>query len=233
MASPAPSEQPPLVQVGQKRKREEERTGVKSDIKNEVKSEIESEKNIKTNDEDVEDNGGAKVDTNTLVPDDYESENESGDERDDSDEEDEDAVEDTANYPKHDESDEPFPECAYYDEAIDDVDEKLTSIAERVHDLLEEHESRSATVAAHKSKAEELSKIPKTEKIRIAILGGAGAGKSSLLNAITGKHDLAKSVSLPSIPYQCQHTNTFTAQRRPELHMCADRVPRRLPEADT
>lgn len=222
MASLALSEQPPLVQVGQKRKRKDERTDVKSDIKNEVKSEIESEKKFKANDEDVEDNGGAKVDTNTLVPDDYESEEGSGDERDDSDEEDEDAVEDTANYPKHDESDEPFPECAYYDEAMDDVDEKLTSIAERVHDLLEEHDSSSVTVAAHKSKAKESSKIPKTEKIRIAILGGAGAGKSSLLNAITGKHDLAKSVNSPSIPYQCQHTNMIIAQWRPELHMCAD-----------
>lgn len=196
MASPAPGEQPPSVLVGQKRKREEEEIDAKPVIKNEVKNEIEHEK-ADTKDEDVEDDGGAKIDTNTLVPDDYEHEEASDVEGDDSDEDNEDAVEDDTNYPKHDESDEAFPACAYYDEAIDDVDEKLTSIAERVYDLLEEHDSSSATFAAHKSKAEELSKIPTTEKIRIAILGGAGAGKSSLLNAITGKHDLAKSVSFP------------------------------------
>jgi len=204
MASPAPGEQTPYVQVGQKRKREDEESDVKPHIKNEVKKEVESEKKADTKNEDVEDDGGAKIDTGTLVPDDYENEHEeeSGDEREDSDEDDENAVEDSANYPKHDESDEPFPECAYYDEAIDDVDEKLASIAERVYDLLEEHDSSSPTFAAHKSKAEELSKLPKTEKIRIAILGGAGAGKSSLLNAITGKQDLAKSVSSLSLPHR-------------------------------
>jgi predicted GTPase len=202
MASPAPGEQPPSVQAGQKRKREDEETDVKHDIKNEVKNEIENEKKAEADDEDVEDDGGAKIDTNTLVPDDYEHAEESNDECEDSDEDNENAVEDNANYPKHDESDEPFPACAYYDEVVDDIDEKLTSIAERVYDLLEEHNSSSATFAAHKSKAEELSKIPNTEKIRIAILGGAGAGKSSLLNAITGKHDLAKSVSSHSMFYQ-------------------------------
>jgi len=202
MASTAPDAQPPSAQVGQKRKREDEESDVNPDIKNEVKKEIESEKKPDTKNEDVEDDGGAKIDTGTLVPDDYENEHEeeSGDECEDSDEDDENAVEDNANYPKHDESDEPFPECAYYDEAIDDVDEKLTSIAERVYDLLEEHDSTSPTFAGHKNKAEELSKLPKTEKIRIAILGGAGAGKSSLLNAITGKQDLANSVSSLSIP---------------------------------
>ena len=146
MASPAPGEQPPSVLVGQKRKREEEEIDAKPVIKNEVKNEIEHEK-ADTKDEDVEGDGGARIDTNTLVPDDYEHEEASDVEGDDSDEDNENAVEDDTNYPKHDESDEPFPACAYYDEAIDDVDEKLTSIAERVYDLLEEHDSSSPTFA--------------------------------------------------------------------------------------
>jgi ABC-type glutathione transport system ATPase component len=206
MASPAPGEQSLIVQIGQKRKRDDEET----DVKHEVKNETQDEKKVKTKDEDVEDDNDATVDINTLVPDGYEREEDNNDDgNDDSDEENENVVEDSANHPKHDESDEPFPACAYYDEAIEDLNEKLTSIAERIHDVMEEHDSSSAVFAVHKGKAEDLSKFPITDKMRIAILGGAGAGKSSLLNAVTGKHDLAKSVRFLSAPSRWRAMLTY------------------------
>lgn len=107
-------------------------------------------------------------------------------------------MEDSTNHSKHDESDEPFLPCVYYDEAIEDIEERFTLIAQRISEQLEDRKSTSTALAAHKAKADELNKIPITEKIRVAILGGAGAGKSSLLNAVTGKPDLAKSVSFHS-----------------------------------
>lgn len=191
MASPAPGKQSPSVQIGQKRKRDENDNDIKHEVKHEVKNQTKDEHGS----EDVEDDGGAKIDTKTLVPENYEPEEDNEDGADENDEEDENAAEENANHPKHDESDEPFPSCAYYDDATKDIEERLTSIAERVYELLEDRESDSKALLSHRQKAKELSKIPVTEKIRVAILGGAGAGKSSLLNAVTGKPDLAKSVS--------------------------------------
>jgi hypothetical protein len=208
MASPPPGEQIPSLQAGQKRKRDEGET----DAKNECRNETQDEKTAETIDEDIEDDGNAKVDIRTLVPDNYEPENENEEEQDGSDEENESAIEDNTNYPKHDESDEPFPPCVYYDEAIDDIEERFTLIAQRIYELLEGRNSSSKSLAAHKNKADELGEMPSTELIRIAILGGAGAGKSSLLNAVTAKPDLAKSVSFHIANDICRHTDASTAQ---------------------
>jgi ABC-type glutathione transport system ATPase component len=228
MASPAPGEQNSSVQTGQKRKREDDDSEIQNEVKNEVKSEIKGE------DAEAEADGGANVDTNTLVPNDYEPDEDDENENDSNDEDDDDenTAEDNANHPKHQESDEPFPACAYYDEAIEDVEEQLTSIAERVQALLEDHNSSSKVLVAHKRKANELSDMPPTEKMRIAILGGAGAGKSSLLNAVTGKPDLAKSVSIRPVICWCEYANFSTAQWRTKLHMRADRVSRQFPETE-
>jgi chromosomal replication initiation ATPase DnaA len=201
MASPGSDEQTQAAQVGQKRKREDEETDGKNEVEGETKDNnhvIEHESKNGNDDDGGEDDGGAKVDTNTLVPDHYEPEKEDDEEQDGSDDENENAVEESANYPKHEESDEPFPHCAYYDEAIEDIEERFTLIPQRIFELLADRRSSSTALVAYKDKADELGEIPCTEKMRIAILGGAGAGKSSLLNAVTGKPDLAKSVSLRS-----------------------------------
>jgi chromosomal replication initiation ATPase DnaA len=180
MASPVPGEQTLSVQVGQKRKREDDESDEDPDIK----------------DVDVKDESSAKMDTNDLIPDDYELDEDDGeDQLEEFDDGGASAGDDNSNHPTHDESQEPFPLYAIYDGEIENIEEKLTSIPQRIIDLLYDSQSSSKAIKGLNSRAEALAEVPKTEKIRIAILGGAGVGKSSLLNAITGKTDLAKSVS--------------------------------------
>jgi hypothetical protein len=217
MASSMPGEQIPSVQTGQKRKREDDDIKIKNESKTELKNEIK--------DEDAEVDDGANVDTHTLVPNNYEPDENDENELDSDNGDDDNAVDDDANHPVHHESDEPLPPCAYYDEVTEEAVQQLTSIAERIHVLLEDHNSGSKLLAAHKENAKELSEVPSTKKIKIAILGGAGAGKSSLLNAVTGKPDLAKSVNICSKSYLREYANLSKDWVRAKLHMRTDRIP--------
>lgn len=175
MAAPDPHEQTTSTQAGQKRKREDSESHVAQ--------------------EDQQDGADAKPDVNTLIPDDQEPEDDEEDDEVDSDDDFENTSDQNIDYPTHDEDSEPFPQCAIYDDAIEDIEEKVSSIAERVESRLSAHNSNSKTVGNYLSTAENLSCPPEAKKIRIAILGGAGVGKSSILNAVIGKRDLAKSVS--------------------------------------
>lgn len=177
MASSAPGEQDSPVYTGQKRKREDDGNDEDHDI----------------NAEDVQDESSGKMDINDLIPDDEDGDDEEEEESDDSDAN---PGEENANHPTHDESDEPLPPCAIYDDAIEDIEGRLVSIPQQLIYLLEESKSSSKPIKALRAKAEQLKDVPTTDRIRIAILGGAGVGKSSLLNAVTGKADLAKSVGI-------------------------------------
>lgn len=175
MAPTDSHEQTPSTQAGQKRKREDSEAHVAR--------------------EDQQDGTDVKPDVNTLIPEERESEDDDEDDEVDSDDDCENTNGPNIEYPMHDEDSEPFPQCAIYDDAIEDIEEKVSSIAERVESRLSAHNSNSRTVGNYLSTAENLSCVPEAKKIRIAILGGAGVGKSSLLNAVIGKPDLAKSVS--------------------------------------
>lgn len=175
MAPQESQEQTPSTQAGKKRKREISESHVAQ--------------------EDQQDGADAKPDVNTLIPDDQEPEDDEEDDEVGSDDDFENTSDQNIDYPTHDEDSEPFPQCAIYDDAIEDIEEKVSSIAERVESRLSAHNSNSKTVGNYLSTAENLSFPPEAKKIRIAILGGAGVGKSSLLNAVIGKPDLAKSVS--------------------------------------
>lgn len=184
MASPAPHEQAQTVQAGQKRKRENSEADINQD---------------EQEGKDEQDEGDAKFDVNSLIPDNYEAVDDGEDEENDVDDDSDDTSDEPFDCPTHEEANEPFPQCAIYDDAIAELEEKVASISQRVSDCLEAHGCTSKIVKDLLSTAENLSETPATKKIMIAILGGAGVGKSSLLNAVTGKPDLAKSVSTISV----------------------------------
>lgn len=176
MASPGPSNQDQLAQVGLKRKREEE--------------------DVDAKDEFQHDNGNTAIESEPVVPGDYEHlDDDDDDESSELEDDEENVVEEICEIPTHDDSAEPFPKCAIFDGAIEGIKERITAIPQHALARLEEHGCLSNSLKAYASKAQKLCSLPETPKMRIAILGCAGAGKSSLLNAITGKPELAKSLS--------------------------------------
>jgi GTPase SAR1 family protein len=176
MALPGPDVQDQPALVGEKRKREADDTDPK--------------------DEYQQDGCNATVEPDSVVPDDYEYQNSDDDDEDQLEDEDEESViEEVSEIPTHDDSKEPFPECAIYDADIRKIEERITVLPKNVLSQLTKHDCLGQALKLHTSRAEKLTTLPQTPKLRIAILGCAGAGKSSLLNAITGKADLAKSLS--------------------------------------
>lgn len=89
---------------------------------------------------------------------------------------------------------EPLPARACYYDDIEAVTKRLTAIAKKAHELFAGSDSKSRNAMAHEGRAEQLQILPDTDKLRIAILGGAGTGKSSLLNLRTDTPALAESV---------------------------------------
>ncbi|KAK4963177.1 hypothetical protein LTR10_000805 [Elasticomyces elasticus] len=96
---------------------------------------------------------------------------------------------------KHMESSEPLPNCAIYDADISDIKAKLISIPKSVMKALLPYECPGKHVQTHMGAANALLKIPDTKRLRVALIGAAGVGKSSTLNAITDIPDLANSLA--------------------------------------
>lgn len=93
------------------------------------------------------------------------------------------------------ESVEAYPAYAAYDPDIADITRKLISVPQQIIDILSQHEGSGKHVISLVEAASKLLTIPKNAKIRVGLLGDAGAGKSSLLNSITDLDDLANSLS--------------------------------------
>ncbi|OQN99565.1 hypothetical protein B0A48_14707 [Cryoendolithus antarcticus] len=93
------------------------------------------------------------------------------------------------------EANKPWPSHVIYDERIPQLFENLRQVAGQVVETFTTHKAAVKHVEEHIARARELIDLPKTTKLRIAVLGNAGTGKSSLLNAVTDCPDLAKSLS--------------------------------------
>jgi hypothetical protein len=180
MASPASGAQNPPASIGEKRKREA--------------ADIDSKDGFQ------QDDFNATGEPDSVVPDNYEHSEDDGDDQPDDQDDEENVIGEIPEIQCHDESAEPFPKCAVYDNDVKAIEERVTAIAQQILGKVEEH--GSSTLKSYTSKAQELCDLPTAPKLRIAILGCAGAGKSSLVNAIAGKVDLAKSVS-PTSQSEC------------------------------
>jgi hypothetical protein len=181
MASPMPDGQGVVAQNEQKRKREPDEHDTK----------IAKKQFLSPEDEDPEvDSDDDKDSTYTPNDDDLDDDGIQEDAYDDNDHEnyEEDAI------IIYDESQELFPACAIYDAEIYGVKKRLTSIPQQVLSILQENSIKSKLLDMHMAKAKVLCTFPETDRVRIAILGSAGVGKSSLLNAVTNIPGLAKSV---------------------------------------
>ena len=179
MASNHAPEQQQLIQAGQKRKRED------SDVDIKLEGDLGE--------------GATEVDVSPWIPDDYQPADENDEEQHNADDDDNILEEGALDQPTYAEDDEPFSACAVYDDDMDDLQEKVIDIPDRIVDRLHDNGCNSQSLESHLNKAANLQDLPKPDRMRIAILGGAGAGKSSLLNAVTGQPDLANSVSRPAI----------------------------------
>jgi len=81
----------------------------------------------------------------------------------------------------HDEDAESFPKCVIYDKDIPAIINNLTNIPKRIESILNRYDCDSRHVKVQLKSAAELSTIPPTRKLRIASLGGAGAGRLSII----------------------------------------------------
>ncbi|KAK1088438.1 hypothetical protein LTR33_000552 [Friedmanniomyces endolithicus] len=112
---------------------------------------------------------------------------------------------------------ESYPGCAIYDRAIPAVKAQLTDISKTVVALLQAHGDGGKHVESHLSAAKALEEVPSTKRLRVALIGNAGVGKSSTLNAITDIANLAKSLasgmSCTNLP--TEYRNPFTDQAKP------------------
>lgn len=193
MASPAPVEQSSRVRGGHKRKRETDDHDTRTEerqfadtAENEADSMNPDDDDHETDNENDNDNGS------TYTPDDEDEELQEADDDDDAGYES--FSEENANITIYDGSQEPFPAYVVYDSRIADIKKRLTLIPNEVLRILPEDSVKSKSLSMHIAKAKEITEFPKTAGIKIAILGSAGAGKSSLLNAVTNIPELAKSV---------------------------------------
>lgn len=108
------------------------------------------------------------------------------------------------------------PACAAYDSRVGGITQQLQGIPQQVLDILVPHADNGKNINKQIKAAEKALELPKGPKVRIGLLGDAGAGKSSLLNSLTDIDDLAKSLSggqsCTCVP--TEYTRAFPAQRK-------------------
>lgn len=90
---------------------------------------------------------------------------------------------------------EPYPGLPIYDPSITKITKRLLGIPQQVIHILSSYNGNGKNVNDQLEAAKKLTTVPKPPKVRIGLLGDAGAGKSSLLNSMTDINDLAKSLS--------------------------------------
>lgn len=141
-------------------------------------------KRKREDDNDGEDEHASFIpDENTIVPDESifipdEDDDETYDSGSEVEEEsDEEIEENEMSQPTHDSNMEEYPKCAVYDSAIETISTNAIKIPQKVLDVLAQHGCKSTHVEHQVDSARKLLDIPRSKKLRIALLGDAGAGK--------------------------------------------------------
>ncbi|KAK3612909.1 hypothetical protein LTR56_028176, partial [Elasticomyces elasticus] len=93
----------------------------------------------------------------------------------------------------HVESSEAFPGCAIYDKDIPAIKKAMTGIPKKAVEVLTGQDCSGKHAKTHMRAAQTLLEILTTKRPKIALIGNAGVGKSSLLCAVTDMLNLAKS----------------------------------------
>lgn len=112
----------------------------------------------------------------------------------DEDENDEDMNEIQTTHVVYNPTTETYPTCPVYHKDMPKLSSDLTEIPKKIVGILQQYACESGPVKFHQKAAEILFEIPTPKKLRVALLGDAGAGKSSVLNSLSDIPDLAKSV---------------------------------------
>lgn len=138
--------------------------------------------------DDYEDQGDDDYDDDTalFIPDGqyiapkYDAEDDLSDENDDMNDSEQELDDSNEPVQVHNELMEALPKCAIYHQDIGDIQERLVQVPQKVLDVLVGHACDSKHVTAQRQNAQALLSLPKTNKIRIGLLGDAGAGKSCI-----------------------------------------------------
>ncbi|KAK3112459.1 hypothetical protein LTR53_011253 [Teratosphaeriaceae sp. CCFEE 6253] len=117
----------------------------------------------------------------------------------------------------HMESSESFPECAIYDDDIPALKELMTSVPKKIVDILLPHDCDGKHVKTHLGSANSLMQVVPPKRLKVALIGNAGVGKSSTFNAVVDILNMAKSLSggqsCTCVP--TQFSCPFVGQKKP------------------
>lgn len=80
---------------------------------------------------------------------------------------------------EYDESTEPLPSCAAFDKDFTQVGQDLMSIPARVVEIVDSNGCESRRAQSCRDNADDLARIPKPSREKIALLGNTGAGNVS------------------------------------------------------
>lgn len=88
-----------------------------------------------------------------------------------------------------------MPKHVVFDKDFKQVGQDLSNRARKLKELVKQSGCENDRVKGCLEKAEMLEKIPDPTPKKIALVGDAGVGKSSLVNSLVGIPKLAKAVS--------------------------------------
>lgn len=111
----------------------------------------------------------------------------------------EDSLGDMDNECEYDEGGEPWPACVAFDLDFANLKEHLSQISNTAMKIVDDSGCQSQRALSLRKNACQGTNVPRSNREKVALLGNTGAGKSSLLNSLLDRPDLARAV-IQNIP---------------------------------